>query len=73
MGEKTLIMTFIDQEGKKCSIRLNCVKDEITNDEVSALMDVILEKKVFESKNGQLKFKDSAQIVQRNVSKVAVK
>lgn len=73
MPDKTLVMTFLNEEGKKSSIRLNAVKDDLTSEQISSLMDTIIAKNVFLPTGGALKKKDSAQIVERNVSKIEVK
>ena len=70
---KQLIMSFLNESGKKVSINLNSVKDGLTKEAVSAAMDVIIAKKIFNSTGGNLKTKDSAQIVDKNVAELVVK
>ncbi|WPC43356.1 DUF2922 domain-containing protein [Clostridium sp. JS66] len=70
---KSLSMTFLNEEGKKSSITLNNVKEDVTEAEVKAAMDVILAKNIFTSGGLDLKSKDSAHIVERNSSNLAVK
>ncbi|AKA67210.1 MULTISPECIES: DUF2922 domain-containing protein [Clostridium] len=70
---KSLSMTFLNEEGKKSSITLNNVKEDVTEAEVKAAMDVILAKNIFTSGGLDLKSKDSAHIVERNSSSLAVK
>ncbi|MEW9095258.1 MAG: DUF2922 domain-containing protein [Clostridiaceae bacterium] len=68
--DKTLSMKFTDSEGKKVSISLSEIKEDLTGEEVEALMDVILSKHtVFDFKN-PLVAKDSAQIVARSTTEV---
>lgn len=70
---KSLSMTFLNDKGKKSSITLNNVKEDVTEAEVKAAMDVILAKSIFTSGGLDLKSKDSAHIVERNSSSLAVK
>lgn len=73
MADKSLMMSFMNEQGKKVSIRVDGVKDGVTQAEVSAAMDAILAKNIFETTGGDLKIKDSAQIVEKTVEKIAVK
>ncbi|AKA69311.1 DUF2922 domain-containing protein [Clostridium scatologenes] len=70
---KSLSMTFLNEEGKKSSITLKSVKEDVTEAEVKAAMDVILAKNIFTSGGLDLKAKDSAHIVERNSSSLTVK
>ena len=73
MADKTLDMTFLNETGSKASISLPCVKDDITQAEVSAAMDTIIAKNIFSTTGGDLKVKNSAQITERNVTELVVK
>jgi hypothetical protein len=70
---KTLTMSFLNEEGRKATIRLNTVKEDITKLEVQSAMDVVLAKNIFSSKGGDLKIKDSAVIVNRENTELAVR
>lgn len=70
---KTLVMNFLNAQGKKTAVRVNNVKDSLTDAEVTAAMDVIITKNIFESTGGDLKMKDSASIVDTNTTELAVK
>ncbi len=70
---KTLVMNFLNEEGKKTAVRVNNVKEDITDAEVSAAMDVIIAKNIFASTGGDLKFKDSAEITDKNSTELSVK
>lgn len=70
---KTLVMNFLNESGKKTAIRVNNVKEGITEAEVKAAMDVILAKNIFATTGGELKVKDSAQIDDKNSTELAVK
>ena len=70
---KTLVMGFLNEEGKKSSIRVNNVRDDITEAQVSAAMDVIIAKNIFATTGGDLKVKDSAQLDDKKSTEMKVK
>lgn len=67
--EYSLSMTFVTETGDKVSMTVSGVKSDITKSEISALMDTIIAKDVFLSKNGSLTAKYTAQLTQRAVTK----
>jgi deoxyinosine 3'endonuclease (endonuclease V) len=73
MPDKSLVMSFMNEEGKKVSLRLDGIKEDITGEAVGLVMDTIIAKNIFQSTGGDLKVKDSAQIVSRNVQALEVK
>lgn len=73
MADKSLVMSFLNEQGKRVSLRVNSVKDDLTETQASQLMDTVIAKNIFETTGGDLKMKDSAQIVERNTSKLNVK
>lgn len=70
--EYTLSMTFITSNGEKAVISISGVKENLTQENAFALMDTIIEKDVFFTKNGSFVEKHSAQLVQREVTKFTV-
>ncbi|MTK12833.1 MAG: DUF2922 domain-containing protein [Clostridiaceae bacterium] len=70
---KTLVMNFLNESGKKTAIRVNNVREDVSEAEVKAAMDVILAKNIFTTTGGELKVKDSAQIDDKNSTELAVK
>ncbi|HSN58515.1 MAG TPA: DUF2922 domain-containing protein [Clostridiaceae bacterium] len=70
---KTLTMSFLNEEGRKATVRLNTVKEDVTELEVQSAMDLILAKNIFSSKGGDLKLKDSAVIVNRENTELSVR
>ncbi|MBU5270137.1 DUF2922 domain-containing protein [Clostridium cochlearium] len=68
--QKTLVMKFVDEKGKKVNMSITEIKDDLTEEEISILMDVILAKKSAFKLNDPLVAKDSAQIVERTVNEV---
>ena len=66
MADKTLVMTFLNQEGSRASITLPGIRDNVTEAEVSAAMDVVVAKNIFYSTGGDLVTKHSVQLTDRN-------
>lgn len=73
MADKSLVMTFLNTEGTKTSVVLSGVRDDITQNEVSAAMDVVLAKNIFKSTGGDLVAKHSAQVSEKNVTELQVR
>lgn len=69
----SLIMNFLNAEGAKSSISIANIKDDLTQEIVSAAMDVIILKNIFSTTGGDLKFKDSAQLVSKDTTDLTVK
>lgn len=69
----SLIMNFLNAEGARASITVANIKDGLTQEIVSAAMDVIISKNIFSTTGGDLKFKDSAQIVNKATTDLIVK
>ena len=70
--EYSLTLTFICENGEKSSISIDGVKSDITKDQVSSLMDTIISKNIFLTKNGILTGKSGAQLTQKAVTKFEV-
>ena len=70
---KTLVMNFLNEQGRKTAVRVNNIKDSLTDAEVTAAMDVIIAKNIFESTGGDLKMKDSASVMDKNTTELTVK
>ncbi len=70
---KSLSMSFLDEAGKKASITVNNVKEDVTEAEVKAAMGLIIAKNIFFSTGGDLKTIDSAHVVERNSTSLSVK
>lgn len=73
MAAKSLIMNFMNEVGKKVSVRLDGIRDNLTQEDISPVMDLIISANLFQSTGGDLKVKDSAQIVSKDVTSVTVK
>ena len=70
--EYSLTLTFICENGEKSSISIDGVKSDITKDQVSSLMDTIISKNIFLTKNGILTGKSGAQLTQKAVTKFEI-
>lgn len=73
MTDKSLIMSFMNEEGKKVSLRLDGIKDNLDQQQVASVMDSIISGNIFETSGGDLKVKDSAQIVSKDIQLLQVK
>ena len=72
MGDKTLVMTFLNQLGSKVNITISGVKDALTQAEVAACMDTIIAKNIFNSTGGDLLTKNAATITTKTQDKLTV-
>ncbi|MDP4178937.1 MAG: DUF2922 domain-containing protein [Bacillota bacterium] len=70
---KSVVMNFLNEQGKKVSITVNNAKDTLTAADVSAVMDTIVAKNIFHISGGDIKTKDSAQIVDKTSTSLSVK
>lgn len=66
---KDLVMGFTDVKGAKITLRLKNIKDGVTEQDISTAMDAVVTSKLFQGKNGELKDKDYATIVETNKTK----
>jgi hypothetical protein len=67
-----LNLTFLCANGEKSSISIDPVSPTIASEQAIALMDVIITKNVFVTKNGSLTGRYVATLTQRQVTKFAV-
>ena len=66
--EYILQMVFLTDANEKWTYSISGVKPSITDENVSAIMDIILANDVFVTKKGALASKYSAKITQRQVT-----
>ena len=66
--EYTLSMTFLTETDEKYSLSISGVRTNLNSEEVSALMDIILENDIFISKKGPIVNKYAAKITERQVT-----
>lgn len=67
--EYVLSMTFLTTGGKKSTLSISGVKNNLTKDQVLSLMDTIIEKNVFQSDSGNYVSKDNARLTERKITK----
>ena len=70
--EYSLQMVFITEIGEKSSLTISEVRPALTNEDVVTLMDAIIENNIFSTNKGDLVSKYSAQVVQRDVTKIEI-
>ena len=66
--EYILQMVFLTDANEKWTYSVSGVKPSLSDDNVSAIMDIILANDIFVTKKGALKAKYSAKITQRQVT-----
>ncbi|NFG59790.1 DUF2922 domain-containing protein [Clostridium botulinum] len=71
--EYNLSLIFLNTIGSKSTLTITDVKQDITADEVKALMNLIVEKDFFLTGKGSFVKPYSAQLVQREVTKFEIK
>ena len=71
MIREYLQMTFRNQEGGNFTLSVYDPKDDLTSEEVEAVMDIILQNNTFTSPGGDLKSKSAARIITREVETLA--
>lgn len=64
---KTLVMNFLTEQGKKSSIRFKDISDAVKSEDVIAAMDAIISGNIFSTSSGDLKTKDSAQLIDTSI------
>ncbi|MCS6131123.1 DUF2922 domain-containing protein [Clostridium botulinum] len=71
--EYSLSLVFLNSIGSKASLTITDVKQDLTADEVKALMNLIVEKDFFLTGKGSFVKPYSAQLVQREIKKFEIK
>ncbi|MBN1072360.1 DUF2922 domain-containing protein [Clostridium botulinum] len=71
--EYILSMTFINSTGSKTNINISGVKNDLTDDNVKALMQLIIDKNFFLTSKGSFVKIENAQLTQKEVKKYTVK
>ena len=70
MIARTASMSFKDISGKKRTLSVKDIKENVDNSAVVALMDTIINKKLIKTEAGDLVEKQAAQIVVKNTTEV---
>ncbi|CAM2906596.1 DUF2922 domain-containing protein [Hathewaya histolytica] len=66
---KDLVMYFLNDLGAKCPLRIKNVKEDVDENSVEMLMDLILAKDVFKIKEGSIKVKQYAELIDTKIEK----
>jgi hypothetical protein len=69
---KDLVMYFLNTSGRKVSVKVKGVKDDLTAEQVSPVMDAIIEKNVFLTSSGDFAKKDSAHIIDTQITELEI-
>lgn len=72
MVEKSLVMGFENELGKKVNVSIKDVIDEVTSDKANEIMDLIVSKKVFKTDGGFLVKKVSCGIVTKETTEISI-
>lgn len=72
MVEKSLVMGFENELGKKVNVSVKDVIDEVTSDKANEIMDLIVSKKVFKTDGGFLVKKVSCEIVNKETTEISI-
>ena len=67
--EYILSMTFLTSTGAKSTMTVSGIKSTITKEEISTLMDTIIEKNIFQTKSGNLAGKSGSNVTERKITK----
>ena len=68
---KTLRMIFKNEEDRNSTISMADPEEELTSEQVEAVMQSIIDKNIFDSAGGDLTGKVRAQVVSRDVENIA--
>lgn len=72
MIEKTLSMSFKNTAGKKSTLSIKDIKEEILDEDVASLMDLIIDNNLIKNNGVFLSEKVSAQIVTKHTETVTL-
>lgn len=70
--EFTLSMTFLTSTGKKTTMSVSNVKENLTQDEAVTLMDAIIANDIFQTSKGNFVAKSAAQVTETKVTKFEI-
>ena len=70
MIARTASMSFKDVSGKKLTVSVKDIKENVDNSAVVALMDTIINKKLIKTAAGDLVEKQAAQIVVKDTTEI---
>ena len=70
--ENSLALTFVCENTKKNTISITGVKTDLTDEQVQTLMDTIVEKNIFATRNGGFVSKDSAKLIKKETTEYSL-
>ncbi len=69
--EKTLQLTFRNEEGRLFNLQLASPREDLTEADIAAVMDELIAKDIFQSSGGSLTEKVRARLVSREIEDIA--
>lgn len=72
MATRTLEMRFTTQFDRLVTIRVPNAREELTAGEVASVMDLLLDKNIFDGSAAMLAAKHSARVVTRSIDEIAI-
>ena len=72
MIQRTASMSFKDVGGKKLTLSIKDVKEDIEDLAVVSVMDTIINRKLIKTENGDLVEKQAAQVVVKNTKEITL-
>ncbi|WFD10542.1 DUF2922 domain-containing protein [Tepidibacter hydrothermalis] len=70
--EKRLDMKFVKSDGKKVTVKVHSLKDDVDDSAIDALMDYIVSKNLFKFSGESIVKKESAEIVTTQTENVHI-
>lgn len=70
MIQRTASMSFKDAAGKKLTVSVRDIKENVENLAIVSLMDTIINKKLIKTEAGDLVEKQSAQVVVKDIKEI---
>ena len=61
--DRIVEMSFVKSNGKKFTLKLGSVKEDVTEEQVNALMDIIVQKDVYSFDGATISEKEGANLV----------
>lgn len=72
MLEKSLVMGFENESGKKFNLRIREIKTDLTKEQINRAMDAIVSNEVFVTTGGKVTKKLGAEIITEETTKVEI-
>lgn len=72
MLEKSLVMGFENESGKKFNLRIREIKTELTKEQINRVMDTVVSNDVFVTTGGKITKKLGAEIITEETTKVEI-